>query len=124
MGMRVLGFIVYASAAAANLWPILMLAMNTAFGGLNPQSFSYIAPIIGEVVSMIFLAVAAAALLAGRTIPKVLYLIGPVLSVCMAVLLYFTSFKSSSLALSLPEAIFALGALMIGMDTHTFLEPA
>jgi hypothetical protein len=114
---RLIQFGIYLMAAVSHLWLILMLAMDTAFGGVDEHSLSFLFKFSGLIASMVLTAIGASALLAARKIPTVLLLSGPIVSCLMLLFLGFGTFRQSAgvAMLVLPQASLSLAALFTGI---------
>jgi hypothetical protein len=114
---RVLQFAIYFLAAVSHLWLILMLAMGTAFGGVNERSVSFLVQLSGELASMALMAIGSAALLAARRIPTALLLSGPIVSCIMLLFLGIGTFRQSAgiFILLSPQAFLSVAALFTGI---------
>ena len=113
--MEIFAFATYVGAIALDFLLMLMLAMDTAFAGIDPRSAAYILPTLGEICSMVLLSIGAVALLGGKVIPSVLLLSGPVISLVLALTLALTSFQSSSLVFNFAELLGSSLALFAGI---------
>jgi hypothetical protein len=106
---------VYLMAATVNLWPILMMAMSTAFGGVDGNSVRFLLPFGASIVATLFDALAVAA--AFRPHPKVsswVFIAGPTITIFVSILLAFTIFSASNILVSAgPQAFVAMIALYI-----------
>jgi hypothetical protein len=114
---RVLQFAIYLLAAVSHLWLILMLAMSTAFGGVDERSVSFLVQFSGEFSSMVLMAIGAAALLAARRIPTALLLSGPIVSCTVLLFLGIGTFRQSAgiFILLFPQAFLSVAALFTGI---------
>jgi hypothetical protein len=114
--MRALFSIVYLAAAGVQYWPLLMLSMSSAFGGLKENSFLFIFLFVSLIVSMLLLAIGAGAALAKKQKFYPLLISGPLLGVFMTILMALTVFRQSSIFLSVPQGLFSGGALFLGIS--------
>jgi hypothetical protein len=117
MMKRIFQFGIFLAAAISLFWPMLILAMDTAFGGLDAASFFSIAMFTSHIVVLLLLVVGAAALLNKRVVPKLLILGGPILACILLAVLAFGPFKDSAgrSLLILPSLTFSLAALVTGL---------
>jgi hypothetical protein len=114
---RTLQFGIYLMAAVSHLWLILILAMDTAFGGVDEHSLSFLFRFSGLITSMVLTAIGASALLAARKIPTKLLLSGPIISCIMLLFLGLGTFRQSAgvVMLILPQASLSIAALFTGI---------
>ncbi len=120
--MNGLASLCYFAAAATCLIPVWVLAMDTAFGGLDPNSIAYILPTASEIVCMILLAIGGAALITRKAVPRVLLMIGPSFSLCLILYLFISWAGRASPLLELPEAFCSLPALRVGFQVSRRTE--
>lgn len=103
--MRALATLFYFWSVCLCGFAIWALAMQTAFSGLRPTSFAYVAPTISEIISIALLAFGGIAINSKTIYPKYLLLTGPIFSLLLSLVLGYMSFSVAPLFLVLPEVI-------------------
>lgn len=116
---RYIAFAAYVFAAITQLWPLLMFAMSTAFGGVDSEALSTNLLILALVLCMTFLAAAAASFAAMQHESVWLPIIGPIASLGVVFYMGMTVFhESNKLVLLGPQTVASLLALL----TYQFIR--
>jgi hypothetical protein len=92
---RFFQFGIYLVAAISLFWPMVMVAMNTAFAGADANSPLYLSLFAMHVAALILMTIGAAALLKMRALPKALIASGPFLACTLLVVLALVLFPEA-----------------------------
>jgi hypothetical protein len=114
---RFFQFGIYLVAAISLFWPMVMVAMNTAFAGADGDSPLYVALFTTHMIAIVLIAIGAAALLKKPSLPKVLIASGPFLACALLIVLSLVLFKEAAqrwIFIASPLAL-CLGALITGL---------
>ena len=113
-------FVIYIIAAASQLFPLLLVAMDSAFAGLDDHTPLISGLMIGSTCCIILLAAGGSAALSGQHRTRLMLFSGPLLGIILAMLMGLTVFRGSGalLTLTAPQTIACVAALLAGTLTR------